>query len=329
MSASLTEPQYSIIVPVYNVENYLAECIDSLLAQDTAEDYEVILVDDGSTDSSGAICDAYAARDARVRVFHQKNSGVSAARNAGIRAAAGRFVCFCDSDDRYLPAYLHTMETAMSGCAPDMVQVCGQQFDETGLRETICPVIQPVAEGEVGQVYLARCLAADTLPLYGSYYYCYRREWLLEKRLFFPEYLGVNEDLDFILRCIPAARSVCGTKAVVYLYRQHIASIVHTPNPTKTKMRMETSAKWFQTYPSGVLADLFILSAVQLSTHGSRKEVKGLVELCRMNKKCWRYAKDWRSRLAVVLFRLFGVYNGSALFQWMIAVKQSLFHRCG
>lgn len=91
-------PEISVIVPVYKVEPYLHQCVDSILAQ-TFTDFELILVDDGSPDSCGAICDEYAAKDDRVHVIHQHNGGLSAARNAGIKKGRGKFFCFVDSDD--------------------------------------------------------------------------------------------------------------------------------------------------------------------------------------------------------------------------------------
>lgn len=88
----------SIIVPIYNTEAYLPECVDSILAQ-THTDFELLLVDDGSTDKSGEICDEYEQKDSRVCVFHKKNGGVSSARNLGLENAQGEWVCFVDSDD--------------------------------------------------------------------------------------------------------------------------------------------------------------------------------------------------------------------------------------
>ena len=95
-------PTISVIVPVYNVEKYLRSCIDSILAQ-TYTDIEVLLVDDGSTDGSGAICDEYAQKDSRVRVFHKENGGVSSARNLGLDKALGSYFLLCDSDDAIHP----------------------------------------------------------------------------------------------------------------------------------------------------------------------------------------------------------------------------------
>lgn len=91
-------PKLSIIIPIYNTEKYLMPCLDSILNQ-TYKDYELILIDDGSSDSSGEICDSYACKDSRIKVIHKKGSGVSAARNTGMNAATGKYLMFCDGDD--------------------------------------------------------------------------------------------------------------------------------------------------------------------------------------------------------------------------------------
>ena len=113
----------SIIVPVYGVEAYLAECVDSLLAQ-TYQNLEILLVDDGSPDNCPAICDAYADRDARIKVIHKENGGAASARNAGLDAMHGEYVCFVDGDDLvcadYVEKLLSTLETAQAD-----ISICG------------------------------------------------------------------------------------------------------------------------------------------------------------------------------------------------------------
>ena len=99
----MNNPKVSVIVPVYNVEKLLQRCIDSILAQ-TFTDFELLLIDDGSKDKSGEICDEYAAKDSRIRVFHKQNGGVSTARNLGIDKAQGEWIYFVDSDDIVLPS---------------------------------------------------------------------------------------------------------------------------------------------------------------------------------------------------------------------------------
>ena len=113
-------PKVSVIVPVYKVEQYLRRCIDSILAQ-TFADFELILVDDGSPDSSGVICDEYAAKDSRICVIHKENGGVSSARNAGLDVAVGEFVAFCDSDDWVECQWLSVMHDSIVKTNADVV----------------------------------------------------------------------------------------------------------------------------------------------------------------------------------------------------------------
>ena len=114
----MTTPLISVIVPVYRVEEYLERCVKSILSQ-TYKNLEVILVDDGSPDQCPAICDAWAEKDARVKVIHQENKGLSGARNAGIDAASGEYLAFVDSDDYVSPHFIEELYQLLqdTGCA--------------------------------------------------------------------------------------------------------------------------------------------------------------------------------------------------------------------
>lgn len=143
------KPLISIIVPVYKVEDYLGRCVDSLLAQ-TYGHVEVILVDDGSPDGSGRICDDYAARDIRVRVIHKENGGLSSARNAGIDIARGDYLGFVDSDDW---VDVHTYEWLLEVAQKEDVKlVCAGRYDFsswTGEKKVgLCPARREVISGE-------------------------------------------------------------------------------------------------------------------------------------------------------------------------------------
>lgn len=151
------EMKISVIVPVYNVESYLARCVDSILTQ-TYENLEVILVDDGSKDNSGVICDGYAAKDPRVKVIHKENGGLSSARNCGLEAATGEYIAFVDSDDWIEPdAYGHLMNLMEKY---NVKLVCGGRYDVSGKtgEKTIglCPKREEVitAEALVGRIFL-------------------------------------------------------------------------------------------------------------------------------------------------------------------------------
>ena len=151
------ETKISVVVPVYNVEEYLARCVDSILAQ-TYEKLEIILVDDGSQDNSGAICDAYGAKDVRVKVIHKENGGLSSARNTGLEAATGECIAFVDSDDWIEPdAYAHLFDLMEKY---QVKLVCGGRYDvsgRTGERIVgLCPKKEEVisAEEMVGRIFL-------------------------------------------------------------------------------------------------------------------------------------------------------------------------------
>lgn len=113
-------PQISVIVPVYNVEKYLPRCIDSILSQ-TFKDFELLLIDDGSPDNCGKICDEYATKDSRVKVFHKSNGGVSSARNLGLDKACGEWITFIDSDDYVEVDYLQELIDAQQQNQVDYV----------------------------------------------------------------------------------------------------------------------------------------------------------------------------------------------------------------
>lgn len=124
------EPLISVVVPVYRVEKWLCRCVDSLLAQ-TYQNIEIILVDDGSPDQCGAMCNAYAAQERRVRVIHQENRGLSAARNAGTAIAKGQYITFVDSDDWVEPDFLEQLWAAQMQTKADVV-VCGYCTEPEG-----------------------------------------------------------------------------------------------------------------------------------------------------------------------------------------------------
>lgn len=121
----------SVIVPVYNVENYLSACLDSILSQ-TYQDFEIILIDDGSKDASGQICDAYAGKDPRIQVVHQENGGVSRARNRGLELATGELISFIDSDDTLEPDMYELLVRVMREHNADISHCGYKRFDNQG-----------------------------------------------------------------------------------------------------------------------------------------------------------------------------------------------------
>ena len=135
-------PHISIIIPVYNTEKYLAQCLDSVVNQ-CRENIEIILIDDGSTDKSGAICDEYAKRDPRIKVLHTTNNGLSAARNKGISVANGKWIAFLDSDDWLEEHYFRTIETAINTYQADIISFgYYEDYRNKAISRPICEVLE-------------------------------------------------------------------------------------------------------------------------------------------------------------------------------------------
>lgn len=139
----MSRPLVSIIIPVYNVEKYIEKCLDSVLAQ-TYENLEIILVDDGSTDKSGKICDEYAKKDQRIKVVHQRNGGAYLARNNGLKRASGEYLTFVDPDDYVATKYVEKMMNKMTQKKVDIVQCNSMVVDKRGIelnKGTICDCV--------------------------------------------------------------------------------------------------------------------------------------------------------------------------------------------
>ena len=215
-------PLLSIIVPVYKVENYLPKCIDSILAQ-TFTDFELILVDDGSPDDCPALCDAAAEKDARVRVIHQKNGGLSAARNAGLDAARGAWIGFVDSDDYIAPEMYEVLYQAVQSTGADLALCDYAEVDEAG---TPCPQMHvSLSGGELtGQELLKR---ASGLMVQLAWNKLYRRSLLMNAGLWFTREV-YNEDQLFNVRYFRLAKAYTALADPGYYYIQNPQSLLHT-----------------------------------------------------------------------------------------------------
>lgn len=208
---------FSVIVPVYNVEKYLQQCADSVLNQ-TYTDFELILVDDGSTDQSGKVCDQYALLDKRVKAIHKENGGLSSARNVGISSSAGEYLVFVDSDDWIETDSLKEFAKIICQSAPEVI--------ETILME----------EYENEQVFADRhfsdylkekftrdralnWIANESENMWPAQKRICKREFIIKNNLFFAEG-RLQEDLDWTTRLCYYARSFCGYSRCWYHYRR-------------------------------------------------------------------------------------------------------------
>ena len=209
------EIKFSIIVPVYNVEQYLPLCIDSILAQ-TFTDFEVLLIDDGSTDRSGKICDEYVKQDKRIRVFHKKNGGVSSARNIGIKEARGKWICFVDSDDTITFDYLSVFEKNCKKTIESSLQVTGFNFITPVERKQIIFQEQVFNKNDL---YKAVMILQDKGSLGYPWNKIYAASVIKNNHLFFDETLNSYEDELFVLQYIQKVEKIIFCLDATYNYK--------------------------------------------------------------------------------------------------------------
>lgn len=221
------KPFFSILIPVYNVEKYLAICIESVLRQ-SFSDYEIILVDDGSKDTSGQICDAYRTKHAdKIRVLHKPNQGLISARREGLRLAKGQYICFLDSDDFFLGESLTKLYQVIQENGCDIVLFQWKKTDELG-KEIDDEGQGAFSEtGFVDKSTLIKKMINTSLvnPLWSK---CSRYD-LFDVEQDYSQYYAIQngEDLLQSLPVVYRAKSVYFLKEALYGYRTNNASITH------------------------------------------------------------------------------------------------------
>ena len=310
-------PLFSIIIPAYNAERYLPSALDSVLAQKTSS-YEVILVDDGSTDGTAEICDDYADRHDCIRTIHIDNSGASCARNMGITCACGEYVLFMDADDLWKPELLSVVSQLLTD-QPDIILFGSEKFWEKEAAEQRCCRCLP--SGETGESWLKSCLNSGVVPppYLGSY--AYRRKFLIDHNLKIREELVCSEDFDLNMRAIPLAKRISGTEQILYRWRQVPTSLSHTISAQKLMDNLETKAEVYRRFPYGALADLYMDNAVLLAQLPKR-QAQVCLRLFEENRDICGNCTQPPLKLAAKLFALFGAYNGAVIYRILRRIKQ-------
>jgi glycosyltransferase involved in cell wall biosynthesis len=220
----------SIIVPVYNVEAYLDECINSLVNQ-TYTNLEIILVDDGSPDRCPQMCDFWAHKDSRVKVIHQKNGGLSSARNAGLEIAEGDYIGFVDSDDYIAPDMYQVMVRALEGSTKKIA--CCSPYIVTEQGELIWEGKYPSrkemdVEQALDEVFLMRAEVSVWSKLYNR---------AIFEDIRFP--VGeTNEDFPLLIPTIAKANGMVHVQRCLYYYRQRVGSITKQPLPSEKNFHL-------------------------------------------------------------------------------------------
>lgn len=228
-------PQISIIVPVYKAERVLSKCVDSVLGQ-TFADWELLLIDDGSPDGSGALCDQYAAKDGRVRVVHKENGGVSSARNRGMDEAAGEYILFIDADDWIEPSACEKLYGALTGAGADSAGCAHWNIQPTG-EKTLEPAAMPA--GVYGREEFRRGivdrLLGQRLGLPGEVLNGFIWRFLFSRRIIAENHIqfagAYLEDELFLMEYFCLAEKLVMVDEPLYYYLQNPASVTRNYLP--------------------------------------------------------------------------------------------------
>lgn len=239
----------SIIIPIYNVEKYLNICLDSVVRQ-TYQDIEIILIDDGSTDSSSRICDIWAEKDERVTVSHIVNGGVSNARNTGISIARGEYIAFIDSDDIVQPNYIEVLYTNMIDTQSDL-SICGFDFskEQTLKKQKKKSVINTFNRFEaLGQVLLGKYFAGQVWNK------LFKKDIL--QGILFDKSICLYEDLLFVVEYINKCEKVVYTDLPLYTYVERKSSVCHSEMNTSKLSALVAIDRIRQVIPSDLEINL-------------------------------------------------------------------------
>ena len=231
--------QVSIVVPVYNVESYLERCVESLLKQDIMDPIEILLIDDGSTDQSGAICDAYAKQNPQILVYHKENGGLSDARNFGLDRANGAYILFVDSDDFIEPDSCSSLLNEALSLDAELVIGKMQPMRSTRAMERYEQIAEERFECHkiyTGKEYLIGCLEGGALRV-EAWRTFYKREFLQSNQFRFKK--GIfHEDEEFTPRVLLRAERVVLTDLAFYHYdNMRTGSIMNSTSITMKKIQ--------------------------------------------------------------------------------------------
>lgn len=259
-------PKVSIVVPIYNTEKYLNKCLDSIINQ-THQNLEIILIDDGSTDNSSKIIDSYAQKDSRIKTIHQKNVGQSATRNVGIKKATGEYISFIDGDDEIKATFIEELLSAFSQSTS--LSVCGIHYKRLKTKtanDVYINSLRPRRKNESKKTYILYLLAIDG-RLYSSVNKLYKTS--VVKQLQFDESLNFAEDTKFVLNYLKKATgeiSFVLKPLYIYNYGTETSTVKSTAvNWSNWQTSYQNLKQWLG--PNPTASEKFWLHLVHLRWH--------------------------------------------------------------
>lgn len=282
--------RFSFIIPVYNCGKYLPECVRNI-EKISLQNYEILLIDDGSTDGTNAICDELACQNENIRCCHQKNQGVSVARNRGLELSTGDYVIFLDADDSIDPDKIYDLlKIVDSDQSIDMV-IFGMSFDyyykgHQYRSDQLGASLFGKLESSVWIEYIPELFAQNMIsPIWNK---VIKRSILEENQLKFREDMFLYEDLEFSLRCMACCNVICFSPEIIYHYRQaedegnaarrlqrieHISMLIDKIESALNELIKKQNVEASKEQIKKILADLYLVLAREKISISSREEI--------------------------------------------------------
>lgn len=325
----------SVVVAVYNIEDYICECVDSIINQ-TIQPEEIILVDDGSTDRSSALCDEYAEKNTNIRVIHQKNAGLSAARNTGIEHAQGVWVYFVDGDDILAPDVIESFLAVLTAHEGDVEFIQGRMtwFVDGSNNFNPDEVYIPdewtyFAKSQLVMARMFEERGAFRMGIRGLY----RRDFLIQNDLMFVPGL-YSEDQEWTPRLFSLDVKMGSNENPGYLYREGRAgSIVTARRPEQVEVLFTLYQEWFDRFGNDSSLDVRFRNA--LKNEAARRSVEEFYkhierldgeDLATVEEIVDRYrdlfvpreSMDFREKVLSFFVRVFGARSAAKITRWLI-----------
>lgn len=320
----------SVIVPVYNVANYVSDCIESIIHQ-SYKNIEIILVDDGSTDKSGSICDKYALKDSRIKVIHKKNGGLSDARNAGTMKATGDYLFYIDSDD--FLGYLEAIEDAMKILNVenlDLIMFGHVLYYENSKKEKYSQLNINVNSNSFSDVLL-ECTKNGIFPVTA----CGKiiKTSIAKKFLFKKGYL--SEDIEWFCRISNIITTCRWLNKPIYFYRQRENSITTTHNINKLYFLMEyieTLAPIVSQYKNPIikqcllsgLAYEYVIAIGMSALYKKDSKYETIINKLKSYKSILKYDSNPKTKICKMIISVFGIKNSSYLLSIRIKMTKGM-----
>lgn len=315
--------QFSVIVPVYKVEKYLKSCVESILAQ-TFHDYEIILVDDGSPDNCGAICDEYSAVDDRIKVIHKSNGGLSSARNAGLEVAGGDYILFLDSDDELCEGILKTISDRIEKY-PQLDILVGNIIHHypNELKKVIeYDNLLVTGDDSLDQICERFALKRYQLP-WRAYQSVYKRNYIEKNNLRYDESIVGAEDCAFFVNLCelkPEAKLFDFCTVVYRAFRED--SIIHTVSYKSVIGQLSTFYRAYE--KAGIFSNADLLKSYFASRYANIIILANQIDDKQERLKCYEFINERKEILkfcfnepryivAKMLWTIFGFEKGSKL----------------